>query len=62
MDEVTEWRQSDSFIVRVFRSAGGELCGLIQHARTGDKVRFQDLASLGEAIAEIRRRIIDDDV
>jgi hypothetical protein len=62
MDEVSEWRQSDSFIVRVFRSAGGELSGLIQHARTGDKVRFQDLASLGEAIAEIRRRVTDDDV
>ena len=59
MEEVSEWRQSDSFILRVVRSTGDDLHGLVQHARTGEKMPFRDLASLGEAIVTLRRWMAD---
>ena len=57
MNQVGEWRQSDSFILKVIRSPENDLRGLVQHARTGEKMPFHDLASLGEAIDALRRWI-----
>jgi hypothetical protein len=53
MDQATEWRESDTFVVRVFRSPGGGLTGLVQHVRTGEKAPFQGLESLGAAMARM---------
>jgi hypothetical protein len=55
MDQGGEWRESDTFVVRVFRSGGGSLTGLVQHVRTGERVPFQGLESLGETLARMTR-------
>jgi hypothetical protein len=53
MDQGAEWRESDTFVVRVFRSVGGGVTGLVQHVRTGEKAPFQGLESLGAAMARM---------
>ena len=60
MEREREWRQADIFVVKVFRVEGGTLAGFVQHVRTGEKVSFQGLESLGDAMAHMSRRTIDD--
>jgi hypothetical protein len=55
MDKEEKWRESDIFVVRVFRSEGGDLTGVVQHVRTGEKVAFQELDSVGQTIAQMAR-------
>lgn len=54
MDQGGEWRASDTFVVRVFRGGSGGLTGLVQHVRTGERMPFRDLASLGDLLARLR--------
>ncbi len=53
MDLGAEWRESDTFVVRVFRSVGAGLTGVVQHVRTGEKAPFQGLEGLGAAITRM---------
>jgi hypothetical protein len=55
MAQNPEWRDSDIFVVRVFRREGGDLTGVVQHVRSGEKVVFQALESLGEVMAQMIR-------
>ena len=55
MDQNAEWRESDIFVVRVFRREGGDLTGVVQHVRTGEKVVFQAIESLGDVMAQMIR-------
>ena len=55
MDQHGKWRESDIFVVRVFRTAGGDLTGVVQHVRTGEKVAFQKIEGAGEAMARMAR-------
>ena len=49
-----EWRRFDTFVVKILRADDG-LSGLVQHVRTGERQRFEGLASLGEAIGRMSR-------
>lgn len=53
MREEIDWRQSDAFLVKVFRS-DGELHGFVQSVRTGETTRFHDIQGLADAIARLR--------
>jgi hypothetical protein len=53
MDQQGESRESDTFVVRVFRSGTGSLAGVVQHVTTGERVPFQDLESLGDTVARM---------
>jgi len=55
MDQGGAWRESDTFVVRVFRSVGGGLTGLVQLVRTGERVPFQGLESLGATLTRMTR-------
>jgi hypothetical protein len=43
------------FVLRMTPGAAGDLAGLIQHVRSGEKRRFEGLAGLGEAIRVMLR-------
>ena len=43
-------RESDTFVVRVFRGVDGGPTGLVQHVRTGERLAFRGLEALGEAL------------
>jgi hypothetical protein len=47
-------------VLRVSRSAAGELVGLIHHVRTGEKRRFEGLAQLNAAARGMARRNVID--
>jgi hypothetical protein len=49
------WRESEIFVVRVFRREGGDLTGVIQHVRSGEKVTVQTIENLGEVMASMLR-------
>ena len=55
MDQEGRWRESDIFVVRVFRSVAGDLIGVVQHVRTGEKVAFDGIDGVGEAMARMTR-------
>lgn len=55
MDTEGKWRDSDIFVVRVFRTPAGDLTGVVQHVRTGEKVAFQKIEGIGEAMARMAR-------
>lgn len=44
------------FVVRLSRSDGGRLTGVVERVRTGEKVRFQELDALGSVIAGMLQR------
>lgn len=60
MDHREALRESDIFVVRVFGGSGAAFNGLVHHVRTGERVPFQGLESLGEAIARMASRPGDD--
>ena len=43
-------RRSDTFVIHVAVNDVGELAGIVQHVRTGEKRRFERLDELGAAI------------
>ena len=55
MGQAREWRESDIFVVRVFRSIGGDLTGVVQHVRSGEKVTFQAIDTIGDVLARMVR-------
>ena len=42
-----------TFIVRVLKDDRGRLSGIVEWVRTGKKVRFQDVATIGQVIARM---------
>jgi hypothetical protein len=55
MEPGDEWRESDTFVIRVFRAPDAGLMGVVQHVRTGERASFQDLTTLGATLASMRR-------
>jgi hypothetical protein len=48
--------RSLTFIVRVSENESGGLTGVVEHARTGRKERFEQLESIGRVIAALLSR------
>lgn len=48
--------QRQTFIVRLTRSDGGGLSGVVERVRTGEKERFDSAAALAELIARMAER------
>jgi hypothetical protein len=55
MEQERQWRESEIFVVRVFRREGGDLTGVIQHVRSGEKVTVQAIETLGEVMIQMIR-------
>ena len=55
MNQAGAWRESDIFVVRVFRSVGGDLSGVVQHVRSGEKVTFQAIDNVGDLLSRMIR-------
>ena len=51
MAKRSEWRPTDTFVVKVYRREGGALSGLVEHLRTGQKQGFTDLAAVTSLMA-----------
>jgi hypothetical protein len=50
MDRNAEWRETDTFVVRVSRGRDGGLTGFVQHVATGERLPFQALDGLGDIV------------
>jgi hypothetical protein len=42
-----------TFVVRVVRDAAGQLAGIVERVRTGEKVRFETTDGIGPLIARM---------
>jgi hypothetical protein len=60
MDDQLDPIRPETSVLRVSRSAAGELVGLIHHVRTGEKRRFEGLAQLNAAARGMARRNVID--
>jgi hypothetical protein len=56
MEPETGWRRFDTFVVKVLRGTGDALSGIVQHVRTGEKLRFEGFEDLRQALIELSRR------
>jgi hypothetical protein len=50
---VSDPRPFETFVVRLMRAPAGEIRGLVHNVRTGEKLPFEGLAALGEALAHL---------
>jgi hypothetical protein len=53
---VSELRPFETFVVRLMRAPAGEIRGLVHNVRTGEKLPFDGLAGLGEALVHLAGR------
>ena len=44
-----------TLVVRIRQDDAGRLSGVVERVRTGEKVRFHGLETLGRAVASLRR-------
>jgi hypothetical protein len=49
-----EWRPAATFVVKIYSAPGEPIAGLVEHVRSGEKLRFRGLDDLGEIITRMR--------
>ena len=45
-----------TFIVRVSKDSAGSISGVVEWVRTGERIRFHDLAAISEFISRMLKR------